>query len=68
MNITSETFSFAPLFVRPGGEGEWKQAYETDFNHPPLVTVNGIAILVMVTKCKSWQNLQVLFSLLQLVA
>ena len=41
-------------------------AYKTNFN-PPLVMVNQIGVLAMVTNCKSCQNLQVLFSLLQSV-
>ena len=35
---------------------------------PPLVMVNQIAVLVMVTDCKGWQNLQALLSFLQSVA
>ena len=31
---------------------------------PPLLTVNWIAVLAMVTDCKSWKNLQVLLSIL----
>ena len=38
-----------------------------DFNHPPLVMVNWIAVPVTVTDCKGWQSLQALSSLLQSV-
>ena len=40
---------------------------EFDFNCP-LVMVNQIVVLVMVTNCKCWQNLQSVMSLLQSVA
>ena len=51
-----------PVFNHPPGRTGF------DFNCPPLVMVNRIAVLVMVTNCKGWQNLQVLSSLLQSVA
>ena len=72
--LPGEMISIAPHPVRP--QGVWNQkllfsitpgAYWVWFQSPPLVMVNRIAVLAMVTDCKDWQKLQSLSSLLQLV-
>ena len=62
-----ETFSFAPLFVRPGRGGGWMKTEILICTPPPgrrklisitspLVTVNWIAVLAMVTDCKTYRG------------